>query len=86
LITRGLPLDRELLKVDYFISVHNFFDESASLLVVHTPDLLDALVVGLLESFKTLLQLDELVRKEFVFLGIQSVEVLCLGLLILELS
>ena len=56
------------------VSVHDLLDELASLLIVHRPDLLDALVIGLLEPLKTLLELDELVSEQLVVLGVRRVQ------------
>jgi len=70
--------------VDDLVSVHDFLDEGASLHDVHALNLLEALVVSLLEFFKTLLELDKLVREQFVILGVSSVRVLSLDQLILE--
>ena len=84
-VPRRLPLDRELLQVDDLVRVHDFLDEVAGLLVVHRPNLLDALVVRLLKLLEALLQLDELVGEELVVLSVQRVLVLRLRLLVLEL-
>ena len=56
--------------MDDLISVHDLLNKVTSLLIVHRPDLLDALVVSVLKSFKALLQFDKLVGEELVFLGI----------------
>jgi len=84
LISRGLPLDRKLLEVDDLVSVHNFLDKVASLLIVHRPDLLDALVISLLEPLEALLEFDELVSEKLVVLGVVSVFGLGFKLLNLE--
>ena len=81
MILRWLPLDGELLQVDNLVSLHDFLDELASLLVVHRPNLLDALVIGLFEPFKSLLELDELVGEELVLLCELNVQVLGISLL-----
>jgi len=56
--------------MDDLISVHDLLNEVTSLLIVHRPDLLDALIISVLKSFKALLQFDKLVGEELVFLGI----------------
>ena len=76
MITRRLPLDGELLQVDDLVGVHDLLDESACFRVVHGPDLLDALVIGLLESLKSLLQLDELIGGPLVLTCMRGVLVL----------
>ena len=69
------------MEVDNLVSLHDFLDKLTSLLVVHRPNLLDALVIGLFEPFKSLLKLDELVGEELVLLGVSLVLGLSLGLL-----
>ena len=86
MILRWLPLNGELLQVDNLVSLHDFLDEFASLLVVHRPNLLDALVIGLFEPFKSLLELNELVGEEFIFPGIGRIQGLGLSLLVAELD
>jgi len=81
LITRRLPLDGELLQVDYLIGVHDLLDEVACLRVIHGPDLLDALVIGLLKPLKSLLKLDVLIGELLVFLCVRVVNIFCLLLL-----
>ena len=74
------------MEVDNLVSLHDFLDKLTSLLVVHRPNLLDALVIGLFEPFKSLLKLDELVGEELVLLGVCRVHGLRLGLLPRELN
>ena len=61
--------------------MHDLLDQVTSFLIVHRPDLLDTLVVSFLELFKALLELDKFSSELLVFLGVQSVLVLGLGLL-----
>ena len=71
--------------MDDLVGVHDLLDEVASLLIVHGPDLLNTLVVSNFKLFKALLELDKLVCKQFVFLGVVRVHGFGFKLLILEL-
>lgn len=79
-----VPLDGKLLQVDDFVSVHDLLNQIACLLVVHGPDLLDALVIGLFKSLEALLQLDELVCEQLVVLRVGRVQILRIRLLHFE--
>ena len=62
--------------MDDFVSMHDFFDEITSFLIVHGPNLFNTLVVGLLKSLETLLQLDILASENLVVFCVSSVFVL----------
>ena len=70
--------------MDDLVGVHNFLDEVARLLIVHGPDLLNTLVIGNFKLFEALLKLDELVREQFVVLGVRRIQVFGFELLVLE--
>ena len=84
LVSGRLPFDRELLQMDDLVSVHDLLDQVARLLIVHRPDLLDTLVIGLFESLESLLQLDELVGEQLVALREGHVQVPSISLLNFE--
>lgn len=65
-VGRGLPVDFELLFVDYLVAVHNFFDKLFGLSVVHVPNFLNAVLIGLHKVFELGLQISELFRKFLV--------------------
>ena len=56
--------------------MHEFLNEVTGLGIVHSPDLLDTLVIGLFESLETFLQLDELISEDLIFLGQLRVQTL----------
>ena len=68
MVPRWLPLNRELLKVDDLVSVHELLNKVTGLGIVHGPDLLNTLIISLFEPFKTFLELDELISKDLIFL------------------
>ena len=70
MVTRRLPFDRKLLQMDDLVRVHDLLDEIAGFLIVHGPNLLNPLVIGNFKLFKALLELDELISEQFVFLGV----------------
>ena len=55
--------------------MHDLLDQVTCLLIIHRPDLLDLLVIGLLELFKAFLKLDVFIRKLLVLLGVVCVQV-----------
>ena len=67
--------------MDDLVSVHDLLNQCTSLPIVHRPDFLDTLVIGLLELLKALLQLDELVCEELVLLRVLDVQVVSISLL-----
>ena len=67
--------------MDDLVSVHDLLNQGTSLSIVHRPDFLDTLVIGLLELLKALLQLDELVSEELVLLRVLNVQVVGISLL-----
>jgi len=81
LVSGWLPLDRELLEMDDFVSMHDLLDEVTSFLVVHWPNLLDAFVISFLESLETFLQLDELVGEQLIVFSVLGVQVFGISLL-----
>lgn len=60
--------------MDDLVSVHNFLYERAGLSIVHSLDLLNALIICLLKLLEALLELDKLICEQLVILGITSVE------------
>ena len=66
--------------------MHDLFDKVSGLLIVHRPNLLDALVIGDFKLFKALLELDEFISEQLVLLSVVHVSVLGLSLLNLELD
>ena len=56
--------------MDDLVRVHDLLDEVAGFLIVHGPNLLNPLVIGNFKLFKALLELDELISEQFVFLGV----------------
>ena len=84
LVSGWLPLDRELLEMDDFVSMHDLLDEVTSFLVVHRPNLLDAFVISFLESLESFLQLDELIGEQLVVFGVLGVQVFGISLLNFE--
>ena len=86
MVAGRLPLDRKLLQVDDLVRMHDLLDEVSRLLIVHGPDLLDALVIGDFKLFKALLKLDKLIGEQLVLLSVVHVSVLGLSLLNLELD
>ena len=85
MVSGRIPLDRELLKMDDLVGVHNFLDEVAGLLIVHGPNLLNTLVISNFKLFEALLELDKFVREQFVVLGVSRIHGLGFKLLVLEL-
>ena len=67
--------------MDYFVCVHDLFNQALRFLVIHRPDLFNPLVVGPFEPFETLLKFDELVSEELIFFCVLVVQILRLGLL-----
>ena len=76
LVPRWLPLNRELLEVDDLVGVHELLNEVTGLGIVHSPDLLDTLIISLFEPFETFLELDELISEDLIFLGEFCVQIL----------
>ena len=68
MVPRWLPLNRELLEVDNLVSVHELLNEVTGLGIVHSPDLLNTLIISLFEPFETFLELDELISEDLIFL------------------
>lgn len=56
--------------MDDFVGVHDLLDDVTSFLVVHRPDLLNALLVGFFELLEAFLKLDELFSEELVALSV----------------
>ena len=72
--------------MDDLVGMHDLFDEVSGLLVVHRPDLLDALVIGDFKLFKALLEFNELIGEQLVLLGVVHVSIFGFSLLYLELD
>ena len=70
--------------MDDFVGMHEFLNKVASLGIVHSPDLLNTLVISLLEPLETFLQLDELISEDLIFLGQLCVQILSFSDLHLE--
>ena len=68
MVPRWLPLNRELLKVDDLVSVHELLNKVTGLGIVHGPDLFNTLIISLFEPFETFLELDELISEDLIFL------------------
>ena len=68
------------------VGMHNLFDKVSGLLIVHRPDLLDALVIGDFKLFKALLEFNELIGEQLVLLSVVHVSIFGLCLLYLELN
>ena len=86
MVAGRLPLDRKLLQVDNLVRVHDLLDEVSRLLIVHGPDLLDALVIGDFKLFKAFLKFNELIGEQLVLLGVVHVSIFGFSLLNLELD
>ena len=67
------------------VGVADLLNQVTSLSIIHTPDFLDAPFISLFKPFKSLLELDELIREKLVLLRVLSVQILCLRLLHPEL-
>ena len=62
--------------MDNFVSMHELLNKITGLSIVHSPDLLNTLVISLFEPFESLLKLDELISEDLILLGELSVQIL----------
>ena len=67
--------------MDYFVSMHDLFDQALRFLVIHRPNLFDAFVISFFESFEALLKFDKLVCEQLIFLCVLVIQILRLSLL-----
>jgi len=78
-ISRGLPVNTELLHMNDSISLDNLVYKCTNLTLVHGPDFFKAILVTLLESLEFVLQLLKLFGEFLIIvseLDIVSLEVL----------
>ena len=62
--------------MDNLVSVHELLNEVTGLGIVHSPDLLNTLIISLFKPFETFLELDELISEDLIFLGQRCVQIL----------
>lgn len=61
-----LPSDTKLLNMDYSISLNDLVNQSSDLMLVHSPNFIEPILIALLESLEFVLQLLELLSKLLV--------------------
>lgn len=68
-ISWRLPSDTQLLNVNHLITVLDLLAQSADLILVHRPDLVESIFIALLKSLVLLLEEQEILGELFVVLG-----------------